>query len=70
MTSCTSGQTGRESDSPLEVVYALLCVAHLGCIGEELLGEKWSVEVGGGGGVDGSCLQARRCEQCSGSSER
>lgn len=51
-------------------MHALLFFAHLGCVGEELLGEEWSVEVCGRGGVDGSCLQARRCKQCSGSSER
>ena len=70
MTSCTSDTTGRESDLPLEVMYTLLFFAHFGCVGEKLLGEKWSIEVGGGGGVDGNCLQARRCEQCSSSFER
>jgi len=53
----------------LEVVYALVVFAHFGGVVKELLGEEWSVEVCGGCGVD-SCLQARRCEQCSGSSER
>jgi hypothetical protein len=57
-------------DSRLEVVYAPLFLAHLGCVVEELLGEEWAVEVCRRCGVDRSCLKARRCEQCSGSFER
>ena len=56
------------NDSLHEVVYTLLFVAHFGGVGEELLGEEWSVEVCGRCGVD-SCSQTRRCEQCSGGSE-
>jgi hypothetical protein len=53
-----------------EVVDASLLLAHFGGVCEEARGEEWSVEVCGRGGADGSCLEACRCEQCSGDSER
>ena len=57
MTSCSTAETRWEKEySRLEVVYALLLFAHFGGGGEELLGEKRSVKVGGRCGVDGSCL--------------
>jgi hypothetical protein len=52
--SCETG--GEKEYSRREVVYALLLFAHFGSGGEELLGEKRSVKVGGRCGVDGSCL--------------
>ena len=47
MTSRISSEMRRECDSLHEVVYTLLVVAHFGGVGEELLGEEWSVEVCG-----------------------
>lgn len=46
--------------SRLEVVDTLLLVAHFGCIGKEVLGKEWTVEIRVRRGVDGSCLQSRR----------
>lgn len=44
MTLCISTQARHLR---LEVVHALLVVAHFGGVGEELLDEKWSVEIRG-----------------------
>ncbi len=68
MTSRITRGMRRECNLLHQVVYTLLFVAHFGCVGEELLGEEWSIEVCGRCGVN-SCLQACRCEQCSGGSE-
>jgi hypothetical protein len=67
MTSLLQARHDRNVDLRLEVVYALLMLAHFAGGGEKLWGEERSVEVCGRSGVDSSCSQARGCKY--GSSE-
>jgi hypothetical protein len=67
MTSLLQARHGGNKDSRLEVVYALLVLAHFAGGGKKLWGEERSVEVCGRSGVDSSCSHTGGCKY--GSSE-